>query len=880
MIRVLLLLSMLFTPALYGAQSVGLPNDFDPDPAIPAPADFLGFEVGQFHPRHDQIVAYLRAVAEASDRVQIEILGQTHGRRPLMLLTFSSPERRSTLSEIRADRVRASRAGDGPVVLWMGYSVHGNEASGASAALMVAWYLAADRSARTKAWLEDTVVLMEPVLNPDGLDRFARWVNDHRGRHPSSDSNDREHREVWPNGRTNYYWFDLNRDWLPLVHPESQARAKALQAWQPHVVTDHHEMGTNSTFFFQPGVPERTNPLTPEENQTLTARFAAYHARALDAAGESYYSRETFDDYYLGKGSTYPDMTGGVGILFEQASARGHVQENDYGQLTFEAAVANQVRTSISSLEGTHALAADLLDYQKTFFEGARELASSAGHAGWLLGDDGDPVRAKRLVALLLAHGIEVYPVGERVSINDQTFEPGSVWAVPSDQDHYRFLTSIFDPVDNLPMETFYDVSAWPLAQAYDLPLDTVNRLPSMRPVLESITEVSHTAATEQSDLDNDAIAWLVAWDQYNAPALLARLLAEGYRVQASADVLKTRTDQGKVELPRGSLVIAPGLQDKNLPAVSERLQQLSLEHQVTVLEASSGLSLTGPDLGSPSAPVVQAPKVAMVTGQVVSANHAGYIWHWFDVRLAQPLTQLDYRQIERVDLNEYTHLILPNGRYSGWSESEQQALVDFVRSGGVLIAARNASVWVESLDFEFDFAETGLDSDPDSGSRSDDDTDSGNDQDAGKQSSQRRAYADFRQDFARTLIGGSALRVELDVTHPLAWGYQRSELVVFRRGPHVLGASDNPYVHVGRYAENPLASGYLSDPMRTKLSDAPALVATRHGRGAVIRMADDYLFRGYWIGAERLFANALFFANFINRTELPTDSLNDPLGD
>jgi hypothetical protein len=242
------------------------------------------------------------------------------------------------------------------------------------------------------------------------------------------------------------------------------------------------------------------------------------------------------------------------------------------------------------------------------------------------------------------------------------------------------------------------------------------------------------------------------------------------------------------------------------------------------------------------------------VTGSIVRANHAGYIWHWFDTRLDQTITQLDYQRIGDVDLSDYTHLILPDGQYGGLGESDQKALQDFVRGGGTLIAARAAASWVESLDLGFEFVE-----DPEASEDAAED-----------QPQQRRAYADFELDFARTLIGGSALGIELDVTHPLAWGYERSELVVFRRGSHVLRASDNAYVHAGVYAAEPLASGYLSDATRDKLSGTPALVATRHGRGVVVRMADDYLFRGYWIGAERLFANALFFSDLIGRTELP----------
>ena len=825
----------------------GLPADFDADPAIPSPADVLGFEPGEWHPRHDQMVAYLEQLAAASDRVHIETLGQTHGLRPLQLLTFASPERLAELDRWRDERRQASRSGEGPVVVWLGYSVHGNEASGASAALVTAWYLAAARDPQVRAWLDDMIIVMEPVLNPDGLDRFAHWVNMHRGSHPVADPADREHNEAWPNGRTNYYWFDLNRDWLPLVHPESRLRAEQLQAWQPHVLTDHHEMGPNTSYFFQPGVPERNNPLTPDRNYELTTAIAEFHGRILDQAGEIYFTRELFDDFYLGKGSTYPDLTGGIGILFEQGSSRGHVQDTVYGPRTFTDAVANQVRTSISTLQAGHALADDLIAYQRDFFRSGRDQAGRARDAGWVLGDGGDPARARALVELLLAHGIEIRPVNASVEVQGQSHAPGSAWVIPANQDQYRFLRSVFEPVTELEMDTFYDVSAWPLAMSYGLPLESLRRLPAAG---EPLAQVPVHAPTFPSA---NGAAWLVPWDQHGAPAVLAALLADGYRVQVATEPLRTGSDLGEAELVRGSLVLHQGMQPERLEPLVQRLRELAGQHAVQVLVAERGLSLSGPDLGSPAVPVLSPIRPAMLTGSGLRATHAGYIWHWFDQRLEQPLSRIDWDSLFRIDLSEYSHLILPDGNYEfmpGWAV---ERITNFVLQGGTLIAARGASAWVETLALDWRFAEEASASDKEPES-----------------APVRRAYADFTGDFARELIGGSALNIELDISHPLAFGYRESEQVVFRRGRHNLKSHPNAFVHAGVYAEQPLAAGYLSENNRERLAGQPALVATQHGAGRVIRMADDYLFRAYWLGSERLFANALFFGQLIRPTELP----------
>ena len=826
----------------------GLPEDFDPDPAIPTPVEVIGFEPGQWHPRHDQVTAYLNRLAEVSDRVHIQALGQTHGLRPLKLVTFASPERLAELDEVRADRRRASREGEGPVVIWLGYSVHGNEASGASAAVAMAWYLAAARDEKVRAWLDDLVIVMEPVLNPDGLDRFAHWVNMHRGRHPSSDPADREHNESWPSGRTNYYWFDLNRDWLPLVHPESRYRAEQLHRWMPHVVTDHHEMGRNTSYFFQPGVPERNNPLTPERNFELTAEIAEFHGRILDQAGEPYFTRELFDDYYLGKGSTYPDLTGGIGILFEQGSARGHVQDTVYGERTFAEAVANQVRTSISTLQASQALSDELIDYQREFFASARDQARRWREAGWVIGDGGDPARAARLLTMLLTHDIEIYPLTDTIEIDGRAHASGSAWAIPADQDQFRFLRSVFEPVTDLPMDTFYDVSAWPLAMAFDLPLETRRRLPGRGDRLDSVPEVATPGVAGQ------ALAWLVPWNQHGAPALLSALLDDGYRVQAAVDPLTVQTRNGQRELTRGSLVIHRGLQPGDLTPPAERLAELAKTHQVEVLATDRGLSVSGPDLGSPSLPVLEPVRAAMLTGLGLRANHAGYIWFWFDQRLETSLSRLDWTSLFEIELSDYTHLILPDGNYQMLPHWAVERIAGFVRQGGTLIATRSAAAWVEELDLDWVFIE---DSDDDNGTNG--------------QQPASRPYGDYTGDFARELIGGSALNIDLDPSHPLAWGYEES-VTVFRRGRHRLRAVDNPYVHAGIYTDEPLAAGYLSEDNRERLSGTPALTATWHGEGRVIRMADDYLFRGYWAGSERLFANALFFGQLIRVTELPNN--------
>jgi hypothetical protein len=825
----------------------GLPDSAG---AIDAPSieQAMGFAPGERHPFHHELLALFRTLAAASPRVALESIGRSHGGREQVLLYFGTEERIERIAEFRDDRVRASRAGDGPPVVWLGYSVHGNEASGASAAAVTAWYLAHSDDARVARWLDELVIVMEPVINPDGVDRFAHWVNMHRGRNPSADPNDREHNEGWPNGRTSYYWFDLNRDWMPLTHPVSRQRIAQYHRWRPHVLTDVHEMGSRSTYFFQPGVPERNNPATPARVFELTRRIAAYHADALDAADEPYYSRESFDDYYLGKGSTYPDLTGGIGILFEQGSARGHRMDTPYGERTFADAIANQVRTTLSTLEASVDLADELIAHQADFFDEAHDMA---GGGGWVLGDGGDPMRARRLLEILLGHGIELQPVREAVRIDGTAYGPGSAWAIPAQQDQYRFIRAIFSTPTDLPMETFYDVSAWPLQHAFALPLAEVRRLPPTGPALDS----GRLPSVSTPRLDSDAVAWIVPWDQHRAPAVLAALLADGYRVQAAERESTLAVDGQSRAFGRGSLIVHRGIQPDGLAPVHEALQSALDRYGVEAFGVSTGLARAGVDLGSPSAPVLEAPKPILVTGDGVSSYGAGYVWRWFDIHLDRPVTRVDAADLAGVLDEGYTHVILPPGRYR---DELGARLAAFVRDGGQLVALGRSAEWVESLELDWAFAES---DDGDAEQASVPEDEAGDDE---------PRYADHDRDYARRIIGGSALAIELDPTHPLAYGYGDRPLTVFRRGAHVLSRSANRYATPGHYPADPLVAGYLSEAVRDKLAGTTALAADRFGPGLVVRIADDTVFRGYWAGSERLLANALFFGQLVGSTRLP----------
>ena len=419
-----ILLALLLINAVVSAQtdpSYYLPKGHNYDPNIPTPESILGYNVGDWHVSHDKLVEYMKALALSSDRISIENRGSTYEGRPLLLLTITSSENHANLDQIQKQHLMLSEPEGAslditkmPTIVYQGFSIHGNEPSGANAGLLVAYHLAASKDASVVEMLKEVVVLFDPCYNPDGLQRFSQWVNTHKSDVLNPDPNDREYSEVWPRGRTNHYWFDMNRDWLPVQLPESKVRIKSFTDWLPNILTDHHEMGTNATFFFQPGIQSRVNPLTPKMNQKLTREIGNFHAKALDKIGSLYYTEESYDDFYYGKGSTYPDVNGSIGILFEQASSRGHLQESDNGILTFPFSIRNQFITALSTLKAAKDIRLKLLEYQRSFYRNALKAAQQNKQKAIVFGNSKDPATSYHLAEILKRHQISVHRLNKK----------------------------------------------------------------------------------------------------------------------------------------------------------------------------------------------------------------------------------------------------------------------------------------------------------------------------------------------------------------------------------------------------------------------------------------------------------------------------------
>ena len=632
-----------------------IPSDQNYNDNIPTPKDIIGHEVGEWHVTHDKLVEYMKVLAKSSDRITLEDRGRTFEGRPLLLLTITSPNNHSRIDNIRKRHIEGTNDSslditNDPIIVYQGFSIHGNEPSGSNAALAVAYYLAASTSSATEDLLNNTVILFDPSFNPDGLQRFAYWANTNKSKNINPDSNDREYFEVWPRGRTNHYWFDMNRDWLPVQLPESRARIASFHKWLPNILTDHHEMGSNSTFFFQPGIPSRTHPLTPQLNQDLTKEIGTYHAKALDKIGSQYYSEESYDDFYYGKGSTFPDINGSIGILFEQGSSRGHAQETSNGVLTFPFTIRNQYTAAMSTLQAAKTMRVKILKYQQDFYKKARNESSKA--KAIVFGDHKDAAKSYHLAEVLKRHQVTIHEVKSDFRADGKKFRKGYSYVVPMNQKNQKLVKAMFDVRTSFKDSLFYDVSAWTFNHSFGVDYAENISLNNAGPEIKTL-KINEGSVSKKSN-----VGYLMPWNEYYTPKALNAILQKGLRAKVSMKNFNNggnSYDYGTIQIP---------VQNQKLDSqeLYDFLKTVANESHLEINGVSTGLN-DGIDLGSNNFKNISLPKVAMLVGNGVNVSDPGEIWHLFDQRYDMHVTKLDMIYFNLIDISKYTVIIAPNSR-------------------------------------------------------------------------------------------------------------------------------------------------------------------------------------------------------------------------
>lgn len=833
---------------IYSQPGLGyyLPAGISYDRSIPVPSAFIGHEVGEWHVTHDKLVGYMKLLDAVSGRAVWEEYGKSWEGRPLGQLIITSEKNMARLEEIRKQHLQLSdpalsarlNTEDMPLIIKLGYGVHGNESSAQNASLLTAYHLVAAQGPETDEILDRCVILVDPSLNPDGMQRHSTWVNMHRGMTPATDPSGREFNEVWPGGRTNHYWFDLNRDYLMLQHPETVGRVEAFHRWMPNINTDHHEMGANSTFFFQPGVQSRNNPVIPGDNQTLTAEIGNYHAKYLDSIGSLYYTEESYDDYYLGKGSSYPDAHGSIGILFEQAGTKGHLREVSGGFLSFPFAIRNQFNVSLSSIEAGMNMRVKLLNMQRDFYLSALREADAATVKGYLFSIGDDPGAGARFIENLLRHKIEVYRSGRALTKGGVIYNQANSYYVPARQKEYRFVRALFETVKTFSDTVFYDISTWVMPMAFNLSYTPLTGTETAGISGERVTTPPFPVGVLNGT--GKDYAWLFEWNDTYAPKALYLLQSAGFTARVATAPL-TAVMAGGVKRPfsYGTIMIQQTDNTASDGEVTEILREVAEECGITIYGVTTGLTPSGIDLGSGRFALLSKPSVMLVIDEGTPVDDAGEIWHLLDARYGMPVTLISPSGIGSSSLGKYNVIIIAGNPVMTPAATER--IRDWNRRGGTLVGYRGGNRWLSANGFaEIMYTEN-----------------------AAFPAGRVLNYADRSIGRAIHTIPGTIFRASVDISHPLCYGYTKPYLAVFKTDASAVKVTGSSYNTPVKYISDPLLSGYCSKENAERIAGSAA-VAVHQGTGRVISIYGDTNFRAIWYGTSKLFMNAVFFGQIL----------------
>ena len=830
-----LLLNLIFLGSLY-SQDYFFEKYAPFDEDIMSPEEFLGYPIGEMHTRHDLIVSYMTYLSNASDKADMFSYATSYEGRKLIYLIVSSPEkinniesiRKSHLSYIKPDDenyIQSDKPSDFPVIVNLGYNVHGNEPSSSEAAMLTAYTLISSKSKEVEDYLENSIILIDPTINPDGRDRHTQWVNSYKGSPLVDDPQDAEHNEYWPGGRTNHYWFDLNRDVLLGIHPETRGKIEFHHNWYPNVTMDFHEMGTNSTYFF---VPWKTHaakdPVIPQENYEYFERlFGEFFAKGLDEIGSLYFSKEAFDKTYPGYHSSYGDLMGGIGMLFEQASSRGHKQVTQFGEITFPFTIRNQYVSGMNTVKASVEMKDELKEYQQRFFASALTDADKKRIKGYSFKMGKDRNKTKAFIDKLMIHDISV------LKDNNNFF-------VPTKQRNYRTVRSMFETNTEFRDSVFYDASAWSIANFYDIDYNSSSK--DFRGVkLDNIDDLFTVNEIHQSEY-----AYIINSVDYNIPAVINSLVNNDILVSTAFKPFTINTSSGLVPFDYGSLVIPVNLQKISSKELFNKLKNIQNKFQVNIYSAPSGLSSGGIDLGSGYVSVVKKQKAMMLVGTGVRSYEAGEVWHLLDQRVGMPISKIPIRNFDRVSLDTYTTMVIVSGSYD-FNEDQIKKIKDWASNGNTIISIGSGSKFL--IDKEI-VNEKLLKSEKNEDTKD------------------FQPYIDAQDNRGKERIGGIILNAEVDLTHPIGFGYEDSNIPVYRNNTVWIQPADNEYSSVVRYTSDPLIDGFITVKNSEKLNSTVSLLVSKIGRGRAVMFSDNPNFRGSWYGTNRLFLNAILLGDKI----------------
>lgn len=796
-----------------------------------SPNQFLGYELGSQFTRHHEVVDYFKHVASASQsKVKLEFYGTTNERRPLLLAIVSTEENIKKLETHRLNNLKNIGLAEGtpdadlPAIVWLSYNVHGNEASSTEASMLTIFNLVTKK----QEWLKNTIVIIDPCLNPDGRDRYVNWYNQVASNPYNSDRQSTEHNEPWPGGRPNHYLFDLNRDWAWATQVETQQRLVQYNKWMPHIHIDFHEQGINEPYFFAPAA-EPFHEVITDFQRAFQIDIGKNNAKYFDENGWLYFTRERFDLFYPSYGDSYPTYMGAIGLTYEQA---GHgmaglgIITDEQNLLTLKDRLNHHTIAGLATVETAHKNAKALNEEFSKFFKN-----QNFKYKSYVL--QGSKDKINRLKELLLKHDIKFgsptnqkvtgykYSTGTQGSINTNAAD----LVISTNQTKGNMVKVLFEPNAKLSDSLTYDITAWSLPYANGLECVASTSIIDAFEVLEK----PYVALLE------DAFAYVAKWDDMNDARFLSALLQANIKVRFT----KKPFVQNGITYQPGSLIISKA--DNQQKNFVKQLETISQEYTRTLQPLKGGFSDTTPDLGSPDVKLIHKPKIAVLNGEGTSSLNYGELWHFFEQQLEFPVTNINSKQLNKTNLNDFNILILPSGYYNNsFNDNQLNKLKDWMSKGGKLIALEDAvKVFAGKEGFGINYKQT----------------------ETAPEKNTLLPYAERERADVNKMITGAIFKTEVDATHPLAFGYKNiyHTLKLDNTNYNLLDSGYN-VVHINNNTK-PIA-GFAGNEAIKTIKQSLIFGVQPFGRGSIIYLTDNPIFRGFWENGKLFLANAIFFVN------------------
>ncbi|WP_339917624.1 M14 metallopeptidase family protein [Yeosuana marina] len=805
---------------------------------LESPSEFLGYELGTQFSRHHQVVDYFKYVSdEMSTNVKLVQYGETNERRPLYVTYISSEDNIKNLEQIRNNNLKNAGVIEGDstpsniAIVWLSYNVHGNEASSSEASMKTLYALLTKK----KDLLKNTVVIIDPCLNPDGRDRYVNWFNRTASTPYNSDQQASEHNEPWPGGRPNHYLFDLNRDWVWATQKETQARLKIYNKWLPQVHVDFHEQGINEHYYFAPAA-EPFHEIITDWQRDFQTQIGKNNASYFDKAGWLFFTKEYFDLLYPSYGDTYPTYMGAIGMTFEQA---GHgraglgVLNDENELLTLTDRIEHHYTTGISTIEVSSQNTEKLNSEFKKFFDNTSRLK----YKSFVLQGNSDNIEA--LKSLLDKHDIHYgYNTSNGKISGYEYFKAsnGSLNSTPNDlvvstnQPKGNIVNVLFEPHTKLVDSLTYDITAWSLPYAYGLDAIASEKL---------IPSNSKPSAIITNSINPNSVAYMLNWNSLKDAEFLSYLLQQQVNIRFTEKPITT----SGLQFNRGSLIITRS-DNKTLQDFDTIVIKAANTFHRQLYPIKSGFSTSGPDLGSDNIKIIHNPKVAILTGPNVLSLNYGSLWHFFEAELHFPLTSLPSSNFSNINLNKYHTLLIPEGNYKDiFDKKNLEKLQTWVKSGGKVIAFGSA-LKIFSNKEEFDLKTTDYK------------------KEEKKDSINFIPYADRTREGIKSKVLGAIYKIKVDNTHPLAFGYP-SNYFTLKNDNYAFNLLGKNNFNIAYFGEDtkPI-SGFAGSDTYNALKNTLVFGEERLGEGNIIYFVDDIMFRGFWENGKLFLANAIFLDN------------------